>query len=351
MKNPFQRRRLPPVPLALGGALMASRLGPVAPTASVVPAGCIGVAVDASGQTRRVADGARLALAAGEYAWCFHPGPYALTLTPFAAAPEMGLQLRVVVDSPDPRVPQQRFDLFLASEGEQTLTLAQFCAGVDTALQHALAQGHLDLPPCTVAHEWNAFRAGLNELLYTRFGVTVDECIPVDLAGQVDYAALLAARAVAGTPMPMPMPTPMPASVPLPDIPIKAAPDPARSDAAALRRLFLELPAVTRRLRQIDTGAGAFARQQALVQRFDHAALAVLTMPALALAAPGQALGAGLQQQRVHHARRANSALDEAWAWLARAGAQADAGLLDDGERIAANLEQALAARRATAAP
>jgi hypothetical protein len=38
-----------------------------------------------------------------------------------------------------------------------------------------LAQGALDLPPCTTLEEWHAFRAGLNQLMYTRYGVTVDD--------------------------------------------------------------------------------------------------------------------------------------------------------------------------------
>jgi hypothetical protein len=328
--NLFQRRRREPV--LLGGAVMAARM------VGLVPAGCVGVAVDKAGHTRRFPEGVRMALAAGDTAWCFHPGPYNLVLTPFLAAPEMGLTLRVVVDSPDPLAAQQRFDLFLASEGEQAVALATFRAALDLALQRELAQGNLELPPCTLPDEWNAFRAGLNELLYMRFGVTVDECIPVDLAGQVDYAALLAARAVSDAPATEVAPV---AAMP----PVAAvSPD----DAAALRRLFLELPVITARLRLLD--AASFARHRALLQRFDHASLAVVTMPALALAAPGQPLAPGARQRRARHTLRATAALDEAWAWLARAGRLAGDDLFDDLDRITANLEHALAARRATEA-
>jgi hypothetical protein len=322
VKNIFLRRRQEPV--LLGGAVMAARM------AGVVPAGCVGVAVDGAGHTRRFDEGARMALTAGEHAWCFHPGPYNLVLTPYLAAPEMGLQLRVVVDRPDPLAAQQRFDLFLASEGEQSVALAAFCAAVDAALQRELAQGHLDLPPCTMPDDWNAFRAGLNELLYMRFGVTVDECMPVDLAGQVDYAAQLAARATVDAPAPA----------------IAPVAEPPPNDAAALRRLFLELPALTSRLRLLE--ADAFARHRALLQRFDLAGLAVATMPALALAAPGRPLPLGAQQRRARHTLRATAALDEAWALLSRAGRLAGDDLFDDAERITANLEHALAARRAT---
>jgi len=166
--------------------------------------------------------------------------------------------------------------------------------------------------------------------------------MPVDLAGQVDYAALLAARAQAAADgVPEPLITAGPAPVP--------APAPVPSDAAALRRLFLELPVVTSHLRLLDTppGPGGFARQRALLQRLDHASLSVLTMPALALAAPAQPLAPGLQQRRARHARKAVAALDEAWALLARAARSTVEESIDDAERITANLEHALAARRA----
>ena len=334
MTRLFQRRPRT-VPPALGGAVMAARM------AGTVPPACIGVAVAACGHTRRFAEGARIALAANEHAWCFHPGPYNLVLTPFLAAPEMGLQLSVVVDSPDPLVAQQRFDLYLASEGEQAIDLTQFRAALDAALQRELAQGNLLLAPCTQPDEWNAFRSGLNELLYMRFGVTVDECIPVDLAGQVDYAALLAARAVPDAPVAVAVSVAVAVAAPA----ATPAPVPSGADAAALRRLFLELPALTARLRQLDVDA--FTRQNALLQRFELASLAVLTMPALALAAPCQPLAPGLQQRRTRHALRAVIALDEAWALLSRAGRTGSADLMDDAERIAANLEDALNARRA----
>lgn len=329
MKRLFARRVAVP---RIGGATLAARM------TGVVPLGCIGVAVDGAGHTRRFKEGARMALAAREVGWCFHPGPYDLVLTPFLAAPEMGLQLRVVVDRPDPLAQQQRFDLYLASEGEESVSLALFQGAVDSALQRELAQGNLLLPPCTLADEWNAFRSGLNELLYMRFGVTVDECIPVDLAGQVDYAALLGARAVAGAPLQVNLAAPLTAPVVI---------APTLSDAAALRRLFLELPPLTSRLRQLDPPAGAFSRQRALLARMDLASASALTMPALALAAPGQPLAQSLQQQRAHGAMRATSALDEMWALLARAGGALDGTLLDELERIAANLEEGLSRRRA----
>ena len=81
------------------------------------------------------------------------------------------------VDAANPRVAQQRFDLYLYSETSGDLQLPGFGASVETALQAELAQGALDLPPCTTLEEWHAFRAGLNQLMYTRYGVTVDDCV------------------------------------------------------------------------------------------------------------------------------------------------------------------------------
>jgi uncharacterized protein YktB (UPF0637 family) len=76
-------------------------------------------------------------------------------------------------------------------------------------------------------------------------------------------------------------------------------------------------------------------------------------MPALALAAPNEALAAAEQLRRARHSRRAVAALDEAWALLARmkhavAELPQAIGLLDEADRIVANLECDCAARRAT---
>src|SRR5213595_1406688 len=122
---------------------------------STVPASCVGVIVDQGGRTRRVAEGGRLAMAAGETGYCFHPGPYGADLIPFAAAPEIGLRVSFAVDCPDPRVAQQRFDLFLASEAQGRVELAAFAATVEAAQRRELEQGNLDLPPCSSLDEWN----------------------------------------------------------------------------------------------------------------------------------------------------------------------------------------------------
>jgi hypothetical protein len=317
---------------------------------------------DAAGHTRRVSAGGRMVLASGELAWCFHPGPYGCDLVPFAAAPEIGLRVSFAVDSPDPRVAQQRFDLYLASEGGNPaaadITVAGFAAQAQAALQRELAQGNLELPPCTTLDEWNAFRGGFNQLMYTRFGVSVDDCVPVDLAGSRDYARELQARVAVATAPDMQSHA-APDAVEAPAAPrvspiVSARADAAAGDTRALRRLFLELPCLMCRVRlaALPRGQELFRQQQALLGRLDLVSLAAGTMPALALAAPGQPLAHDQQLRRARHSLRAAAALDEAWALLARlerADDAALAGLLDDADRIVANLEHELAGRKRVA--
>jgi hypothetical protein len=323
---------------ALGAAVIAMPLQ----SGCAIPAGCCAVLIDQGGRARRAIDGSRLALAPGETAYGFHPGPYAADMLPFAAAPEVGLRVAFVVDTPDPRAQQQRFDLYLASEAQGPLALADFCKAIEAAVQHDLAQGNLDLPPCTSLAEWNAFRAGFNQLLYMRFGVTVEECVPVDLGESVDFAQVLLARAAAQAQAAV-------SEAPVTPAPV-AAPQPL-SDARSLRRLFLELPCVMCALRVavLPPGQQMFRRHQDLLQRLDLASLSVSTMPALELAAPGVALAGHQQSRRVRHSRRAAAALDEAWALLSRmqmAGPSELEELFDDAERIVANLEYDIGERR-----
>jgi hypothetical protein len=312
---------------ALGQGALALRM----PSGALVPPGCAGVAVGKGAATRRVEQGGRIVLNAHEQGFCFHPGPYSAELTPFAAAPELGLRLSFVVDSP-------RFDLYLASEAGDSVQLASFASAIDTALQRELAQGNLELPPCTSVDEWHRFRAGLNQLLYQRFGATVEDCVPVDLGERVDFARVLLQRAAAA-----PVTHAVEAK--------QALVDPV-GDAQALRRLFLELPGVTSALRLLPLPAGQalFRQHQALLQRLDRASLLFDTMPALALAAPGQALSGARQAERADHSRAAVAALDEAWALVARFPAATDlAAWFDDADRIVANLEHHGAGRRAGA--
>ncbi|SFD11082.1 hypothetical protein [Massilia yuzhufengensis] len=324
----------------LGAAFIALPLA----KGCTVPPGCFAVLADQQGHTRRLSEGARLLVVEGETAWCVHPGPYTCELTPFAAAPEIGLRVAFAFDAPDPREAHQRFDLFLASEGSARVALDGFVAALQLALQRELAQGNIELPPCTSFEEWNVFRSGFNQLLYTRFGVMVDDCIPVELGASNDLAALLSARLAL-------QPAPQPAA-----LPPQEAFDAAGEDARALRRLFLELPGVLcgLRLAVLPADCAIFRRHQELLRRLDLVSLAVGTMPALELAAPGQPLAGAEQLRRARHSRRAAAALDEAWALLARLkhldAAQAGA-LLEEADRIVANLECDCAARRDIAGP
>ena len=319
----FRRRGAAAVP---GMGTVALRVASVAEIA----AGSVGVGCDRQGGTRRVAPGSRTSLAKGELLYCFHPGPYTVELAPFAAAPEAGLRLTFVVDTPDPRVAQQRFDLFLASEAGERLELSELRTSIETAVRRELAQGNLELPPCATLDEWDTFRAGVDELLYMRFGVTVEDCMPADVG---DYPAALKSR---------PLPAPQAVPIPAPEIP---SPD---ADARALRRLFLELPRLTSALRQVAIPAGQdlFGQHRALLRRLDQVSLLVSTMPALELEAPGKRLDARQQARRVRHSVHALSALDEAWALLARLKAGPMAALMDDADRIVANLEHDSAGRR-----
>jgi hypothetical protein len=316
------------------------------PAGSTPPAGCQAVVVGTDGRTRRLQAARRIEAREGETAYAFHPGPYVADLLPFEAAPEIGLRTSFAIDAPDPQASQQRFDLYLASEVSGRLELAALVAAVEAALRHELATGGLELPPCTSLDEWNAFRQGLNQLLYMRFGLTVDDCVPVDLGDSRDYARELATRAQAVVEA-------APARVEHAAAPAQRF-DPAIEDAKALRRLFLELPCLMcgLRLAAMPAAQEQFHRQQALLQRLDLVSVGVNAMPALALAAPGQPLPAQEQLRRARHSRRACVSLDEAWALLARlrqAGEAALPQLYGEAERIVANLEADCAGRRSLA--
>lgn len=328
--KPFGRAAM----MQLDDATMAARCD-----GARVPAGSTVIVFGADGRARRQAarENGAVVCREGETAWCCRAGPYALELVPFSAAPEVGLRLECVVAAPDPLTDSQRFDLFLFSEAREALTVARFATLAQGALRGALAAGLLELPPCTSLDEWHAFRAGVNELVYTRFGVTVTDCLPVDLGEAVDYAAVLRARAQATVAPLEAVAEPRPLAIHVPD------------DATALRRLFLELPALSAGLRVLALPGGAFAAHRELLQRLALAGLAVNTMPTLALAAPGVPLDVAMRERRAAASAAAVAALDEAWSVLARMK-QAGFGVArDDLERVVSNLEYALAQRRLVA--
>lgn len=343
----FKRAAPTPDACELGRSVVAL----TAPAGAAVPSGCQVVVVGADGRARRLLAARRIEARDGETAYAFHPGPYTVDLMPFESAPELGLRTSFAVDAPDPQASQQRFDLYLSAEVTGRLTLDGLAAAIEGALRHALATGGLELPPCTTLDEWNAFRQGLNQLLYMRFGVTVDDCVPVDLGESRDYARELAARAQRqAAPVPAAEPGAFPATAP----PAAARFDPAAEDAKALRRLFLELPCFMcgLRLAAMPAAQAQFQRQQAVLQRLDLVAVGVNAMPALGLAAPGQPLDMANQLRRARHSRRACVSLDEGWALLARlrqAGEAALPALYDEAERIVANLEADSAGRRSVA--
>lgn len=339
----------------LGHGVIALRLA----RGDAAPAACRVVIIGAGGQARRGAPG-RIAHGEGETVYCFHPGPYSVELTPFAAAPELGLRLRFVIDAADPRVSQQRFDLFLHSEVEARLDLADMGWRLEAALRLELQQGNLEFPPCATLEEWHAFRAGLNQLCYTRYGMTVDDCLPLDLGERVDFADMLAERAARtgthgardGAAPAAPAPVPATAGVAA----ASGAGGGAADDARALRRLFLELPALSSALRQLDLpeGPAMFQARQAMLRRVALMGLGVGTMPTLGWATPDQPLDAVQQARRARNSMAAAAALDEAWALLARWPLAAPPGppeLLDEADRICANLEHFLSLRRAPYEP
>ncbi len=244
------------------------------------------------------------------------------------------------------------------------LAAESVAAAIQQAVQGALQLGTLELPPCTSDEEWHAFRGGLNELVYTRFGLVVEDCVPVDLHPTIDFAAqLLAASPVVYAPAPAPAPvfTPEPpstsVSAPAPErAPAQAsapAPDArtdADADAAALRRLFLELPALAAGMRALpmQEGDGSFAPMQGILRRLALAAVNANTMPSLTHSAPSRRLPEKTQQLRATHALAAQSALDEGWALLASMRSGLEPAKLDDTGRMLSNLEHSLAQRRST---
>ena len=344
-----------------------------------------------AGTSAVAGDGSAVVNTADGTAWLVSVRTIRCQVAPFAAAPEIGLRIDYCFD---PGGDRARFALLLESEAERSLPTHAVQAAMQDTVRSALQCGAVELPPCTSDEEWHAFRAGLNELVYTRFGLVVEDCIPVDLHPAVDFAAqLLAATVVAAGPSREPVgpdcapPGRIPSQqaahraqptsaapgegsdrhhAPLPawrawvnaaDVPLHALRAAAASTqrgaasvvSLAMRRLFLELPALSAGFRALPMkeGDGTFAPMQDILRRLSLAALAVNTMPTLALAAPGRKLSRETQQLRALHAVAAQSALDEAWAMLAAMRCGPDVLPLGDVDRILANLEFSLAQRRA----
>lgn len=263
-----------------------------APLGAWVPDGCVAVVIERGGR-QRIAAGERIAAADGATAWCLHPGPYECVLGIGGAQPGLGLQLRFAIDGIDARASHQRFDLFLASEAAASVTLAGFAARVAATLAQELRRTSLVLPNGASLAQWQAFRAGLDQLLYARYGVQVLECMQVDVAS--------------ATP------------------PVQAGPATLEQ---AWRRLVLELPCLICAVRQavLPAAQEQFRQQQGLLLRLDQVSLALSRTPGAQLPDPGVAA----------------EALDAAWALLARLTVVGEApldALFAEAERIVATLE------------
>ena len=380
LPNLFRRAPAAPAPSPQMQALGLGQVACVLQPSQTVPPGCVGVLFDGAGATRRIAAGGVCDAQPGQLACCIHPGPYQIEIAPFALAPEAGLHLTLALDlSGDDE--QARFDQVLAAECAGELALDGARLAIESQLQAALAKGHLSLPPCASHTEWHSFRAGLNRLLYLRFGWLVDECLPIDLGDRIDFAAQLRARAAAATPgkaEPSLSASQSGGAHATTGLRAGRAAPPGDSialDAPGLRRLFIELPRLGRAFRQLEQHSAAPTagaspatrasmppgathpppersvglRTHKLQERLARLAAHVNGMPALNLAAPGRPLAASLQSQRAAATIAALDALDESWALAARAsttGPDGMSGVLAEAERLVDALERACKQRR-----
>ena len=276
----------------LGSSYIAGQLT----LAGKVPAHCFGLAALAAGDSRgdmhRLPVGSNIA--AGGY--LVHPGPYCVDILPQQNAPELALRLYLVLDSADPRLQRQRFELFLHSEAPSGLSLAELRQSVQACID-AQSQ-HLYLETCPSAQEWLAYRAALEKLLYIRFGWSVEDCMPVDLRGQancVDYVDQVLACAAEARPQRIEAHTQTPIQTSAQKLPMPAA--------QLRRRLFLELPALCQAWRLLDwpQNLALFSQRQALWHRLDMLDAQLAILPDAAF-----------------HKPSLHQTLEQAWAQLAQ---------------------------------
>lgn len=290
----FRRPSALPIPDA--ARLGASMLAVTAPLGAYVPEGCVALVIERDGR-RRLAGGERLAGQAQALAWCLHPGPYECVLQ-LQASGDIGLLLRFALDTLDLRSTQQRIDLFLASEADGPVSVLDFAAQMAWALQQECQRGCLRLGPSGTLAEWQQFRSGVDQLLYARFGVLVQECVQVEL-----NAASAMPTAVARAPL--------------------------ASSPRALQRLRLELPCLICAVRQavLPAAQEQFRQHQGLLLRLDQVCMASAKTGVLS-ADPAEVM----------------QALDAAWALLAHLKVVGEAPLdclFAEAERIVAVLEAA----------
>ncbi|WP_338845039.1 hypothetical protein V8J88_15210 [Massilia sp. W12] len=233
--------------------------------------------------------------------WLLAPGPHTLQFPLLAAWPECGVSLQICASTPDPRLPQQRLELYLQEFARQYgphLSLSHLQSQIAQSVQNACARGRIRLSSCPDAHEWQSARSELEKLLYLRFGWLVENCLPCALQpGEAQALALLQAadHAQAAANAAPAAPPEAPAALP-------------PTATALAQRLFLELPALAHSWRaQTLFGAAHAQRQQLLRQASLLEALAALPPRQEAGAAPSSA-----------HAQ-AWQALDACWETLAHA--------------------------------
>lgn len=343
--------------------LLAQLLPPDGPVRQVPP-DCIGIVIAPDGTATRHAAGQTLC-PPWQKAFLVTTTPQRCRLCLHPACPEIQLDLRYVLDSADPRLAHQRFDLFLASEIGQDYSCDALATQLQTLLQAEMANGDLDCHPQMSLPEWMRFRALLERWLYIRFGLTVEDCALVDAGETLDYAQILLARAAAAAenrasrdsvralPPAQASAEPFPAPTPdwdAPPAPPARHPQHAGSDQGQLRRLFLELPEFMLGWRALNPPPAFFALQQSVLQRLSRLKVTVAAMPALTLAAPKQPLAPWQIAMRSHAMHDAMRAWEQAWALLARLQPGSEVAWsqpagLDSIERIFANFEHALVQR------
>jgi hypothetical protein len=263
-------------------------------------AGCQAVVVAADGRTRRVSAGGRIGAGEGETGLVLPSRP--LHCRPGAVCrrardrPAHQLRDRRPGPARDPAALRP-----LPGAKGRAADAGRLARRASRRAAARTGQGNLELPPCTTLDEWNAFRQGFNQLLYMRFGLTVDDCVPVDLATAATMRANWRARARGQAELfrlrrrrrrllrrrgPR-------ASIRRPKTPGAAPPVPRTA-----------LPDVRLRLAALPARAGPVPRQQALLQRLDLACRWPRHHAGAGLAAPGQPLGRQ-QLRRARHSRRA----------------------------------------------
>lgn len=242
-------------------------------------------------------------------AYLVHRGPYTLEILPQVDVPELALRLQLVIDQLENHVAEARFALFLRSEDRAEMSLAELASRIQDCINTQLAQGYLLIETCPSATEWQNYRALLEKMLFTRFGFSLENCLPVDLAEQIDYASQLIAQENAphiATAAKLAETEVLVAEPISNNVNTANAAKPSRLERVAVsRRMFLELPTLCREWRLLPwpSDLANYARLQKVAQRMDLLEARYASPPADLQLAQAQQLAITLEQ---------------AWALLAR---------------------------------